>query len=98
MAAVARTTDSTFGICYTHNPPLSIGGSITGGSGSSYADGLAVARVGDTVTAGCGHTGNIDSGAGTTYDEGKAVARNGDPFSGTYVGNITSGSGTTFAV
>jgi len=98
MAAVARKTDSTFGICYAHKSPLPIGGSITGGSGSSYADGLAIARVGDTVTAGCGHTGSIDSGASTTYDEGSAVARNGDPFSGDYVGNITSCSGTTFAV
>lgn len=99
MAAVARQYDKTSGVCYAHNPPISIGGEITGCSPTTHADGIPVGRVTDTVTANCGHTGNISSGASTTFADNLAVARTGDPFTGTYVGTITdSCSPTTFAV
>jgi uncharacterized Zn-binding protein involved in type VI secretion len=88
MAAVARKDDKTSG-----------GGKITGSSPTTYADGIAVGRVTDTVTADSGHTGKISSGASTTYVDNLAVARTGDPFSGTYSGTIVdSCSPTTFAV
>ena len=57
----------------------------------------AIARVGDSVLPGCGHTSTIVSGSGTTNADGIPVARLGDPVAGPYVATITSGSGTTNA-
>ena len=68
----------------------------------------AVARIGDSVLPGCGHTSTIVSGSGTTNADGIPVARIGDSTFGTcplghpkspFVGGgtIISGSGTTNA-
>lgn len=72
----------------------------------------AVARIGDSVLPGCGHTSTIVSGSGTTNADGIPVARIGDSTFGVcpldhsgakgvqiFVGSgtIISGSGTTNA-
>jgi len=57
----------------------------------------AVARIGDSVLPGCGHTSTIVSGSGTTNADGIPVARIGDSVAGPYNATITSGSGTTNA-
>ena len=100
MPAVARIGDSTFGTCPLGHPkkPFVGSGVIISGSGTTFADGSPVARIGDSVLPGCGHVSTIVSGAGTTNADGIPVARVGDSVAGPYVAVITSGSGTTFAV
>lgn len=99
MAAVARIGDSTFGTCPLGHPkkPWTGSGTIISGSGTTNADGIPVARIGDSVLPGCGHVSTIVSGSGTTNADGIPVARVGDSVAGPYSATITSGSGTTFA-
>lgn len=104
MPAVARVGDSTFGVCPLDHSgakgiqPFVGSGVIISGSGTTFADGSPVARIGDSVLPGCGHVSTIVSGAGTTNADGIPVARVGDSVAGPYVAVITSGSGTTSAV
>jgi uncharacterized Zn-binding protein involved in type VI secretion len=96
---VARVGDRTHGTCYGHITPLSIGGTITSGSGKVITNGKRTARIGDTVTADCGHTGTIVSGSGKDIaDNGaKPVARLNDKVSGTYVATIITASDDVIA-
>lgn len=103
MPGVARLGDSVAGP-YVAN--------ITSCSGTTHADGIGVARVGDSTFGTCplDHSGAkgvqiyvgsgvIISGSGTTFADGSPVARIGDsvlPGCG-HVSTIVSGSGTTFA-
>jgi uncharacterized Zn-binding protein involved in type VI secretion len=86
---LARLNDATTGSCAIHGPQS---GTITSASGDVSANSLGVARVGDTVTAACGHTGSISSGAARTSVNGSPAARINDSFTGTYSGTITGGS------
>ena len=97
MPAVARIGDSTIGVCVAHKSPITVGGTIVSGSGTTYADGISCARIGDQVLAGCGHISSIVSGSGTTHADGVPVARIGDATGGPYFSNIVSGSGSTYA-
>ena len=90
---IARVGDTTHGTCYRHTKPITVDGTITTGANGFTGDGKALARVGDTVTASCGHTGIINSGASKATCNGRPIARVGDTFTGDYVGNITSGYG-----
>ena len=47
------------------SPKLGVGGIITGGSGSTFADGSGVARIGDSVAG--PYVATIVSGSGSTF-------------------------------
>lgn len=91
MAKVSRLGDIVTGYCSsgTHG---SQSGVIISASSDVLANSIGVARIGDIVQAGCGHTGTIVSGALKTNANGRAIARIGDSFSGTYSGTIVAGS------
>ncbi len=55
-------------------------------------EGSRVARLGDTVVADCGHTGNIASASSSSFETGAGIASIGDTTSGHYVAGITGGS------
>ena len=102
MPPIARQGDSAMGDCLAGHPKYpkpGVGGIITGGSGTTNADGIPVARVGDSVLCLCGfgHTSTIVSGSGTTNADGISVARIGDSVAGPYIATIVSGSGTSNA-
>jgi len=102
MPAVARIGDTTMGDCLAGHPKYpkpGVGGIIMAGSGSTFADGIPVARIGDSVLCLCGfgHTSAIVSGSGVSFADGIPVARIGDSVSGPYVATIVSGSGSTFS-
>ncbi|MDR0475539.1 MAG: PAAR domain-containing protein [Treponema sp.] len=102
MAGVARVGDQHSGICGHGAPccPHSVSGPIVSGSGNVFANGRAVARLGDSVTHSCPHcgTGVISSASGVVFANGIGVARLGDAV--TYPGGsgtIVSASGDVFA-
>jgi len=99
MPAIARVGDSVL-------PGCGHVSTIVSGSGTTFADGIPVARIGDSVTG--PYVATITSGSGTTNADGIPVARIGDSTFGTcplghpkspFVGGgtIISGSGTSFA-
>jgi len=94
MTAFARLDDETTGICYhpDHAGPLTVDGKITGSAARTVIENKLAARVGDEVTADCGHKGKISLASGNITAEGKRVARKGDPFTGDYVGTIIGGA------
>ena len=97
MAAVARIGDTTMGTCPLGHPvaPWSGPGTIISGSGSTFADGSGVARLGDAVLPGCGHVSSIVSASGVSFADGIGIARVGDAVAGPYIATIVSGSGST---
>jgi uncharacterized Zn-binding protein involved in type VI secretion len=103
MPAIARVGDSVL-------PGCGHVSTIVSGSGTTFADGIPVARIGDSVAG--PYVATITSGSGTTNADGIPVARIGDSTFGTcpldhsgakgiqpFVGSgvIISGSGTSFA-
>lgn len=86
---VARLNDSTFGVCRVHGNQS---GKIISCSSNVMANGIGIARDGDTVKAECGHIGIISSSATATRINGKLIARVGDVIKGIYAANIVSGS------
>ena len=88
----ARLNDITTGVCSFHGPQK---GKITSSASTVIIEGEPDARVGDVVTANCGHTGTIDSNGITVIVEGASTARIGDSFSGIYSGTIDARVGTT---
>lgn len=103
MPAVARVGDTTMGTCpLDHSGAKGVQvyvgpGTIISGSGSTFADGSPVARIGDSVLPGCGHVSTIVSGSGVSFADGIGIARVGDSVAGPYVATIVSGSGSTFS-
>lgn len=97
MSKLARKTDNTFGVCShpDHDPPISVSGTITTGYAKVQVEGLDLARVGDTVTASCGHTGIIQDGHSKFSANGVAAAQLGSTFIGDYTGTITSAASKT---
>jgi len=102
MPAVARVGDTTMGTCpLDHSGAKGIQtwtgpGVIISGSGTTFADGSPVARLGDAVLPGCGHVSSIVSASGVSYADGIGICRVGDSVAGPYVGVVVSGSGTTY--
>ena len=94
---VARLGDRTQGTCSCHLVPINVGGSITTASPDVFANGIAVARIGDTVLADCGHTGTIVSASPDVYANVKKIARVGDQTEGCYVAVIIAGSPNVYA-
>ena len=90
---VARIGDRTHGTCTAHLIPITTGGTITSGSSDVIVNDKGVARLGDTVTADCGHTSVIVSANSTVVANDKKVARIGDAVgSGPYTATIISSS------
>lgn len=98
MPAIARIGDTTVGTCPLGHPksPWSGSGVIISGSGTTFADGSGVARLGDAVLPGCGHVSSIVSASGVSFADGIGIARVGDSVAGPYVATIVSGSGTSY--
>ena len=74
-----------------------VSGIIINGAGTVKAEGSPVARIGDIVMRGDGHSGVIVSGAGTVTAEGPPVAVIGSVFQGCFSGIIVTGAGTVTA-
>ena len=97
MAAVARIGDP-----FSTGHPCDGTSVIAAGSGTVFANSIAVARVGDIssvhdieVAGVCvPHAVPVAGGSGTVFVDGIAVARIGDPID---AGAITGGSGNVFA-
>lgn len=92
MRGLARVGDRTFGTCFCHPTPISVGGTIIVGSSDTFTNNLPQARLGDTVQADCGHTGTIISASSTVFCNNLGVARLGDSTTGCYVATIVSAS------
>lgn len=95
MAKVARIGDSWSGVCVCCDGSPAVTGSVETGSGTTFADGQGVARIGDIVRGSCGHMGTINSGSSIMRADGIGVSRLGDTTIGCLIGSITSGSPTT---
>ena len=97
MPAVARIGDP-----FSTGHPCDGASTIAQGSGTVFANGIAVSRVGDnsashTILVGTvcvPHVVPIAGGSGTVFANGIAVARIGDPID---AGAITGGSPGVFA-
>lgn len=92
MRGIARVGDKCKGTCTAHKDPIEVEGIIISGSGDSFIDGRAVARIGDKVRSNCGHEGIIISGSPDAFFNGLQHARLGDQFKGDYTGLIISAS------
>jgi uncharacterized Zn-binding protein involved in type VI secretion len=92
LPRIARVTDRTYGVCYGHKYPITIGGSIIMGSPDTYANALKVARIGDLVRADCGHVARIVTGSPDVFANGIKIARLGDRVDGIYKATIISAS------
>jgi len=89
MPQVARIGDIGVGYCYVHGSQV---GRIVTSSTNVFAENKGVARVGDIVVAGCGHTGVIVKASNTVLTNGRGTARVGDIFAGVFTGSIKSGA------
>jgi uncharacterized Zn-binding protein involved in type VI secretion len=94
---VARVGDSCAGVCFAHDGPIGVSGTIVSGSPTSTTDGAPTARIGDTAVFSCGHSGSVVSGASTSTTDGVPTARIGDSVVGPMIASITSGSPTSQA-
>ena len=95
---VSRVGDIGVGddVCHT-STKKDVTGIVITGAGTVTAEGPGVARVGDIIVRGDGHTGVIVTGAGTVTAEGSPVARIGSVFSGCFRGILITGAGTVTA-
>jgi uncharacterized Zn-binding protein involved in type VI secretion len=95
MPDVARIGDPWSGICTCHEQPIAVTGEIISGSPDHFSGSPAVARIGDTVEATCGHTGKIVTGSATNFTNGKAKAYVGSETDAIcLIGSITEGNPT----
>jgi len=92
MTAIARIGDKTTGICYAHESPITVGGTIVTGSTKTTSEGFSVARLGDLIVADCGHYAKIITASDKGTTEGIGIARLGDKGDGSYKCTIISGS------
>jgi uncharacterized Zn-binding protein involved in type VI secretion len=95
---VARVDDRTYGTCTAHLTPITTGGTITSGSSTIVVNDRKAARLGDTVTADCGHTSEITSASSTVIGDEPPIARLDDTVGkGPYTATIISASSDVFA-
>jgi len=88
---VARLNDLTTGICSAHSTgPIPAVGYVASAAANVTAEGIPVARLGDTVISACGHTGIIASASPSVLVEGNAIARSGELVSGSMNGHLVS--------
>lgn len=94
MRGVARLGDKTIGGCAVHGP--GIGGTITSASPDVICNGKGVARLGDQVTADCGHVSQIITASYTVITNGRGTARLSDSVAGSpYIATIITASPDT---
>lgn len=94
MKPVARLGDIGVGYCYIHGSQT---GKIVTSSLNVIAENSGVARYGDLVIAGCGHSGTIVSTSTTVLTNNRGTARVGDVFAGIFTGTITKGANTVLS-
>ena len=94
MPKVARIGDIGIGYCQIHRVQT---GKIINCSIDTFAEGKGVARQGDMVIAGCGHSGTLIKVSNTVFVNGKGMARVGDTFAGIFSGTIVTGASTVEA-
>lgn len=95
---VARLNDLTTGICSAHSTgPIPAVGYVASAAATVTAEGIPVARLGDTVISACGHTGIIASASPSVFAEGAPVARVSDTHSGAFTGQLGAGSVKTLS-
>lgn len=58
---ISRVGDLATGICYAHETPLHVVGTVISGSANTYCNNMNVARTSDPVLFNCGHIGVIIS-------------------------------------
>lgn len=98
MPQVATLGSQFQGICYSHDSPKTVTGTVITGSGTVLTEGLPTARIGDTVQATCGHTGVIITGSSSHIVEGLPCAMVGSlVLSSSLNGKIITGSGTVIS-
>jgi uncharacterized Zn-binding protein involved in type VI secretion len=73
---VARIGDTVLCNCSQHG--LNRTGTIQGGSGTVTADGVGVARLGDTGRLSCNHFFRISGASNVSFADGIRIARVGD--------------------
>lgn len=88
---IAALSNIGIGTCTCHSGPISQSGSIVQGSPTVFAGGRPVARIGDIILAGCGHTGTIVTGAATVNANSISVAVLTSQFVGCFSGQIIDG-------
>ena len=99
MVNVSRISDKGKGVC-TVNDPHTITGTIITGAGTVFAEGQAIARIGDIVQGDDSHKqiAYILEGSPTVFAENSNVARIGDYFEGSnFSGRLITGAATVFA-
>ena len=95
---VARVGDRTYGTCTAHEPHEDHWGKITSGSPTIVVNDKPCARLGDTVTADCGHTSVITSASSIVIGDEPPIARINDTVgNGPYTATIISSSSDVFA-
>ena len=99
---VARVGDRTSGRCYhsSHAPNDSVPaeGTITTGSPTIVVNDRKAARLGDTVTTECGHTGVIITASTDVIGDEPPIARINDKVgAGDYIAIIMEASPDVFA-
>lgn len=95
---IARLNDLVTGVCTAHpNGPIPAVGYIASAAATVTAEGLPIARLGDTVVTACGHSGLIASASASVLAEGAPVARVGDTVSGVFSGQIGTGAAKTLS-
>jgi len=93
----ARLGDRTHGVCYAHDSPLTVGGTIITASPNVFTNNRGTARIGDIVLADCGHQSSIITGSPTVLANNRLVARIGDKTDGSpYDAEIITASPDTF--
>lgn len=95
---VARQNDRTTGVCFAHDTPITVGGTIVTASGTVSANGRLLARKDDMVIADCGHVSRIITSAenvSSTNQAAMLVTRQSDSVGdGPYKAHIVTSSGT----
>lgn len=76
---VARLGDRTQGVCSVHGPQ---GGTITTASTNSFVNDRGIARLGDAVTADCGHVSAIITASENSKVNERGIARLADAVGG----------------
>ena len=97
MPGSARLGDPVSGTCSSHKNPISVTGTISSASSDVSADGIKVARKGDSVSLSCGHTGKIEGSSSNVKSTNALHARQGDSVVGdgcVFSGTIGTASST----
>lgn len=82
------------GYCQVHDRRVS--GILISSTGSTYAEGSPVCRVGDVAIGNCGCSSLVLTGSESVFAEGKAVAVSGSLVDGPIQGVVITGCASVF--